>query len=79
MYCNFILTYVFMYFRFMWFVDDGHSFDQVIFYGNECTLVIFDLMMLSFFFVLTGNIVFAGICTGLLIKVCNYNDCPVIF
>jgi len=57
-----------------YFIDDGHSFDQVIFYGNECTLVIFDLMMLSFFYVLTENIVLAGIITGFLIKVCNHRN-----
>ncbi|XP_060849331.1 meckelin isoform X1 [Rhopalosiphum padi] len=53
----------------VFFIDDGHSFDQVIFYGNECTLVIFDLMMLSFFYVLTENIVLAAIITGFLIKI----------
>lgn len=56
------------------FLDDGHSFDQVIFYGNECTLVIFDLMMLSFFYVLTENIVLAGICTSFIVKVCFFKN-----
>jgi len=72
-YCNiYIIIFIILYNNY--FIDDGHSFDQVIFYGNECTLVIFDLMMLSFFYVLTENILLAGIITGFLIKVCNHSN-----
>ncbi|XP_050441568.1 meckelin [Adelges cooleyi] len=53
----------------VFFIDDGHSFDKVIFYGNECTLVIFDVMMLSFFFVVTGDIILAGILTAFVVKI----------
>jgi hypothetical protein len=28
----------------MFFVDEGHSFSSVLYYGNEATLLIFDLL-----------------------------------
>ncbi|XP_050521919.1 meckelin isoform X2 [Daktulosphaira vitifoliae] len=53
----------------VFFIDDGHSFDKVIFYGNECTLVIFDIMMLTSFYVITGNIILASMLTAFVAKV----------
>lgn len=43
--------------------DNGHSFDSVLFYGNERTLFMFNLYTFIFVDVLLHNFVLAGIIT----------------
>ncbi|KAK7873573.1 hypothetical protein R5R35_009277 [Gryllus longicercus] len=48
----------------VFFVDNGHSFDKILFYGNEFTLTTFDLMLFSFIEILTQDYLLAAILTG---------------
>jgi len=49
--------------------DDGHSFDRVLFYGNEMTLIIFDMLAFCVSDLIFQNYVVAGIITYLLAEV----------
>ncbi|KAJ1524437.1 hypothetical protein ONE63_010934 [Megalurothrips usitatus] len=51
------------------YVDNGHSFDSVLFYGNEWTLLTFDLMLFSFVDLLCSDYLLAAIVTGLVAQV----------
>ncbi|XP_054290013.1 meckelin-like [Macrosteles quadrilineatus] len=53
----------------VFYIDNGHSFDKVLFYGNESTLFSMDLMGFCFFQVITGDFLLAAIITALLAKV----------
>lgn len=44
--------------------DNGHSFDNVLFYGNEFTLFTFDIMLFCFVEVLAQDFLMAGIVTA---------------
>lgn len=52
--------------------DNGHSFDAVLFYGNEWTLLTFDLMLFTFVDLICNNYLLATIVTGLAAQV-QYN------
>ncbi|KAG8288714.1 Meckelin [Homalodisca vitripennis] len=52
----------------VFYIDNGHSFDKVLFYGNEFTLFSMDLMVFCFFQVITGNFLLAAIVTALIAK-----------
>ena len=51
------------------FADDGHSFDQVLFYGNEMTLLLFDMLTFCIVDYIFMNYVVAGVITYLLSEV----------
>ncbi|RZF41616.1 hypothetical protein LSTR_LSTR000330 [Laodelphax striatellus] len=50
--------------RGVFYCDNGNSFDNVLFYGNEATLVSFDLITFCFVEVLSQNYLLAAIVTG---------------
>ncbi|ESO89760.1 hypothetical protein LOTGIDRAFT_192673 [Lottia gigantea] len=45
--------------------DNGHSFDQVLFYGNELTLILFDILMFCMVDYAAQDFVLAGVLTYL--------------
>lgn len=49
--------------------DDGRSFNSVLFYGNEWTLMFFDLLVFAFVDSFSQNFVLAGIITYLAMKI----------
>ncbi|KAJ4448147.1 hypothetical protein ANN_10160, partial [Periplaneta americana] len=49
--------------------DNGHSFDNVLFYGNECTLATFDIFLFSFVAVLFHDFLLAAIVTAFFAKI----------
>lgn len=53
----------------VFYVDNGHSFDNVLFYGNELTLFSMDLMVFCFFQVVTSDFLLSAIITALIAKV----------
>lgn len=53
----------------VFYIDNGHSFDNVLFYGNELTLFSMDLTVFCFFQVLTGDFLLSAIVTALVAKV----------
>ena len=53
----------------IFFKDSGHSFDAVLFYGHEFSLVIFDIMVFSFVDLFAQDFLLAGIVTFLVAKV----------
>ena len=52
------------------FSDDGHSFDQCLFYGNESALIIFDTLLFCIIDLICQNYVLAGVITYIIIEVC---------
>ncbi|CAL8079935.1 unnamed protein product [Orchesella dallaii] len=52
--------------RAVFYTDNGHSFDSVLFYGNERTLFMFNLYTFIFVDILSHNFVLAGIVTFLI-------------
>ena len=48
--------------------DDGRSFNSVLFYGNEWTLMLFDLLVFAVMDLASKDFVFAGIFTYLVTK-----------
>ena len=48
--------------------DDGRSFNSILFYGNEWTLMLFDLLMFAFVDSLAQDFVLAGVITYLVTK-----------
>ena len=49
--------------------DDGHSFDQVLFYGNELTLLLFDVLTFCITDYIFTNYIVAGVITYLMSEV----------
>lgn len=47
------------------FADEGHSFSDVLYYGNEATLLIFDMLFFAVVDLATQNFVLAAILTYL--------------
>lgn len=47
----------------IFFNDNGHSFDNVLYYGNELTLFTFDLILFSFIEIMSQNSLLAAILT----------------
>ena len=50
-------------FRLFLISDNGHSFDAVLFFGNELTLLTFDILVFSIIDLASGNFVLAGVLT----------------
>jgi len=53
-------------------VDEGHSFSDVLYYGNETTLLIFDILFFSIVDLASQSFVLAAILTYLQQEV-NFN------
>ncbi|XP_062619193.1 meckelin-like [Saccostrea cucullata] len=48
--------------------DDGHSFDQCLFYGNEITLLLFDTLLFCIIDLIATNFVLSGIITYIIVE-----------
>lgn len=48
----------------VFYSDNGHSFDSVLFYGNEFSLLTFDILVFSFIVVLSEDYLVAGTVTA---------------
>nr|XP_022342617.1 meckelin-like [Crassostrea virginica] len=48
--------------------DNGHSFDQCLFYGNEITLLLFDTLLFCIIDLIATNFVLSGILTYIIIE-----------
>lgn len=55
--------------RGVFFIDNGHSFDAITFYGNELLLFIVELLLFLCIVVICGNFLFAILCVGVVSKV----------
>ena len=55
----------------IFYKDSGHSFDALLFYGHEFTLLTFDIMIFSFVDLFVQNFLLAGIVTYFVGKVSN--------
>ena len=53
----------------IFYKDSGHSFDALLFYGHEFTLLTFDIMIFSFVDLFVQNFLLAGIVTYFVGKV----------
>ena len=57
----------------IFYKDCGHSFDSLIFYGHEFTLIIFDIMVFSFVDLFAQDFLLAAIVTFFVGKVSDPN------
>lgn len=57
------------YHRGVLYTDNGHSFDNVLFYGNEFKLFSFDIILFSFILMLSDNFVLSILVTLTLAEV----------
>eukprot|EP00094_Tigriopus_californicus_P012053 TCALIF_11646-PA protein Name:"Similar to Tmem67 Meckelin (Rattus norvegicus)" AED:0.11 eAED:0.11 QI:708/0.75/0.55/1/1/1/9/0/735 len=55
----------------IFYADSGHSFDAVLFYGNEFSLLTFDMMVFIFVDLFAEDFVLAGVVTFFAAEVCN--------
>lgn len=53
----------------VFYKDSGHSFDALLFYGHEFSLIIFDIMLFSFVDLFAQDFLLAGIVTFFVGKV----------
>ena len=53
----------------IFYKDSGHSFDALLFYGHELTLITFDIMVFSFVDLFVQNFLLAAIVTYFVGKV----------
>ena len=58
-----------LYTHFFFILDNGHSFDKVLFFGQELTIFTFELFLFSFIEILSQNYLLAILLTGLCDKV----------
>lgn len=56
------------------FLDNGHSFDNVLFYGNEMLLFMLELLLFICIIVICGNFLFAILFVGIVYEVRLSND-----
>lgn len=56
----------------IFYIDNGHSFDKVLFYGNEFLLATFELMLFCLVLILTNDFLFSILIIGITFKVCVY-------
>lgn len=59
--------------------DSGHSFDAILFYGHEFTLIIFDIMVFSFVDLFTQDFLVAAIVTYFVGKVRVFRHFQIAF
>lgn len=69
---NLQLTEVLIFLKMFSFLDEGHSFTDVLYYGNETTLLIFDILFFSVVDLASQSFVLAAILTYLQQEV-NFN------
>lgn len=55
---------------FFFFPDNGHSFDQILFYGNEMSLLLFDVLLFCMVDFIWMNYVLDGVITYIITEVC---------
>lgn len=53
----------------VFYFDNGHSFDKVLFYGNENLIFSFEFLLFVFLLFTTGNILISLLSIGLTFKV----------
>lgn len=53
----------------VFYFDNGHSFDKVLFYGNESTLFGFEFLLFMFILYLSGNYLVAILSIGIVFKI----------
>lgn len=53
----------------IFYIDNGHSFDKVLFYGNEFLLATFELMLFCLVVILTDDFMFSILIIGITFKV----------
>ncbi|CAO1407289.1 unnamed protein product [Diamesa serratosioi] len=53
----------------VFYFDNGHSFDKVLFYGNETTLFGFEFLLFIFILYLSGNYLVAILSIGIVFKI----------
>lgn len=51
------------------YLDNGHSFDNILFYGNENLLFLFELMFFQCIVIFCGNYLFAILLIGVFYQV----------
>ncbi|CRK99490.1 CLUMA_CG012808, isoform A [Clunio marinus] len=52
----------------VFYFDNGHSFDKVLFYGNETTIFSFELFLFAFLVFVSGNYLFSILSIGVITK-----------
>lgn len=58
----------------IFYIDNGHSFDKVLFYGNEFLLFLFELKLFSLVLILSNNFLLSILVVGVVYKV-SVTDC----
>jgi meckelin len=53
----------------VFYFDNGHSFDKVLFYGNENSIFGFEYLLFIFLLFATGNFLIAILSIGIVFKV----------
>lgn len=53
----------------VFYFDNGHSFDKVLFYGNEGSIFCFEYLLFVFLMFTTGNFLIAALSIGIVFKV----------
>uniref|UniRef100_A0A336LUV8 CSON013682 protein n=1 Tax=Culicoides sonorensis TaxID=179676 RepID=A0A336LUV8_CULSO len=53
----------------IFYIDNGHSFDKVLFYGNEFLLATFELMLFCLILILTDDFLFSILIVGISFKI----------
>ena len=56
------------------FVDDGHSFDQVLFYGHESMLIIFEVLLFGVIDLMAESYVLSAILLYIIMEVWHFNQ-----
>lgn len=54
------------------FIDNGHSFDAITFYGNEILLFLTELLLFLSIIVICGNFLFAILCVGFVAQILQH-------
>jgi len=57
----------------LFFLDGGHSFDNVLLYGNEFTLAVFDIIVFCFVEILLHDFLLAAVVTACCAQVSGLN------
>lgn len=64
--------------RGIFYMDSGHSFDKVLFYGHEWTFFLFELMNFIFIVMLTGNYLVACLTVAIVNRVSIFVNIPMV-
>ena len=63
----------------VFYFDNGHSFDKVLFYGNENSIFGFEYLLFIFLLFTTGNFLIAILSIGIVFKVISIQFEAVLF